>query len=348
MPPACASARRSVSSSRARSSTPRRRARSSTNHASIRRSCSSRRSKCSGNTRERHRVPGTPFLSVTRYSLRVIAENLFGRDAVLPPLQLSYRLESRIPGALGGAEAVQGRDFMYAMPALPVRILSLVPDHATEIQEPGRVDLRADRGSLLSRDAATRPRDRALRARRDYHRRRAGGVRPPASRCDPRRAWADRRRGPAGRSERAGRDSAGQPRRRLDAAARRPRSRRAADLRLVCSRTPGESEDGRARWLVDGRSDCPGSNTWLCVTYWFQLVLATIVWLSSELMFFAALFAIYFTARAPHRGRMAAGADRAQRAVRAGRHPRSWSARRSPVSTGCSRRSGATSFGLRR
>jgi hypothetical protein len=79
--------------------------------------------------------PGRRFFQY-EYSLRVIAENLFGRDAVLPPLQLSYRLESRIPGALGAAEAVQGRDFTYAMPALPVRILSLVPDHATDIHEP--------------------------------------------------------------------------------------------------------------------------------------------------------------------------------------------------------------------
>jgi hypothetical protein len=79
--------------------------------------------------------PGRRFFQY-EYSLRVVAENLFGRDAVLPPLQLSYRLESRFPGALGAAEAVQGRDFVYAMPALPVRILSLVPDHATDIHEP--------------------------------------------------------------------------------------------------------------------------------------------------------------------------------------------------------------------
>ena len=97
--------------------------------------------------------PGRRFFQY-QYSLRVIAENLFGRDAVLPPLQLSYRLESRIPGALGSAEAVQGRDFMYAMPALPVRILSLVPDHATEIQEPGastfeQIEDRSFRATLL-------------------------------------------------------------------------------------------------------------------------------------------------------------------------------------------------------
>lgn len=97
--------------------------------------------------------PGRRFFQY-EYSLRVIAENLFGGDAVLPPLQLSYRLESRLPGALGGAEAVQGRDFVYAMPALPVRILSLVPDHATDIQEPGastfeQIEDRSFRATLL-------------------------------------------------------------------------------------------------------------------------------------------------------------------------------------------------------
>jgi hypothetical protein len=97
--------------------------------------------------------PGRRFFQY-EYVLRVIAENLFGRDAVLPPLQLSYRIESRMPGALGGAEAVQGRDFMYAMPALPIRIQSLVPDHATDIQEPGastfeQIEDRSFRATLL-------------------------------------------------------------------------------------------------------------------------------------------------------------------------------------------------------
>ena len=47
----------------------------------------------------------------------------------------------------------------------------------------------------------------------------------------------------------------------------------------------------------------------------------TIIWLSSELMFFAGLFAMYFTvARAGHR-RVAAGADRARTS------PTPWSSR---------------------
>ena len=42
----------------------------------------------------------------------------------------------------------------------------------------------------------------------------------------------------------------------------------------------------------------------------------TIVWLSSELMFFAGLFAMYFTARAQAGGGLATAADRAQPAFR--------------------------------
>ena len=38
----------------------------------------------------------------------------------------------------------------------------------------------------------------------------------------------------------------------------------------------------------------------------------TIVWLSSELMFFAGLFAMYFVARAQARRELAAGAHRAE------------------------------------
>ena len=55
----------------------------------------------------------------------------------------------------------------------------------------------------------------------------------------------------------------------------------------------------------------------------------TIIWLASELMFFAGLFAMYFTARArctPATGR--ADADAPGPALRAGLHDRSWCSRR--------------------
>jgi hypothetical protein len=86
------------------------------------------------------------------YSLRIIAENAFGRDVSLPPLQLTYRIESAVPG--GSTAAVQGRDFTYALPPLSIRVLSLVPDNATDIREApiatfdGIAD-RAFRGTVL-------------------------------------------------------------------------------------------------------------------------------------------------------------------------------------------------------
>jgi hypothetical protein len=68
------------------------------------------------------------------YSLRIIAENAFGRDVSLPALQLTYRVESRVAGNSTVA-AIQGRDFSYVLPPLSVRVLSLVPDNAIDIRE---------------------------------------------------------------------------------------------------------------------------------------------------------------------------------------------------------------------
>ena len=65
------------------------------------------------------------------YSLRAIAENLIGNDVLLPALSLNYRVESRAQSG-----TVQGRDLIYAMPPLPVRVLSMVPDNAPDIREP--------------------------------------------------------------------------------------------------------------------------------------------------------------------------------------------------------------------
>lgn len=65
------------------------------------------------------------------YTLRILAEDAFGQDLTIPPLPLTYRIETR---AERGA-VVQGRDQTYVMPALAMRVVSLVPDTATDIQE---------------------------------------------------------------------------------------------------------------------------------------------------------------------------------------------------------------------
>ena len=65
------------------------------------------------------------------YDLRVIAENVFAAAASLPPLEITYKVESRVD--LG--EAVMGRDQAYALPTLAIRVLSMVPDTAVDIRE---------------------------------------------------------------------------------------------------------------------------------------------------------------------------------------------------------------------
>jgi hypothetical protein len=65
------------------------------------------------------------------YQVRVIAENVFASTATLPALEISYKVESRVETG----ESVAGRDQTYALPALAVRVLSVVPDTATDIRE---------------------------------------------------------------------------------------------------------------------------------------------------------------------------------------------------------------------
>lgn len=75
-------------------------------------------------------TPGRRYIQY-RYIARLIAENAFGAEAVIPPIQLTYRIESRV----AQGDAVQGRDLAYAMAPLPVRVQSLVPNSATDIRE---------------------------------------------------------------------------------------------------------------------------------------------------------------------------------------------------------------------
>lgn len=65
------------------------------------------------------------------YRLRVIAEDAFGADVSVPPLEVSYRVESKV----SGGDSVQGRDQTYALPRASVRLTSIVPDDTTDIRE---------------------------------------------------------------------------------------------------------------------------------------------------------------------------------------------------------------------
>src|SRR5204863_2870921 len=92
------------------------------------------------------------------YKLRVIAENVFGKDASIPETKISYRVQSHTgqPAAAGGPkETIEGRDQTCLMPPMPLRVLSLVPAEASDIRDAGTesfgdLDQRAFRANLLT------------------------------------------------------------------------------------------------------------------------------------------------------------------------------------------------------
>ena len=75
-------------------------------------------------------VPGKRFFQYA-YRVRLIAEDAFGNDVPIPPLEISYRIESQVKGG----ESVQGRDQSYALPKASVRLISMVPDDTSDIRE---------------------------------------------------------------------------------------------------------------------------------------------------------------------------------------------------------------------
>jgi hypothetical protein len=63
------------------------------------------------------------------YTVRFLGEGMFGQDAVIPPLTVTYNIRA----ASGGG--AQGRDQGYVLPALPVRIVSIAPRDAVDIRD---------------------------------------------------------------------------------------------------------------------------------------------------------------------------------------------------------------------
>jgi len=64
------------------------------------------------------------------YRARLISEDLFGKDVKIPELKLTYRVQSLMNGA-----AIEGMEKTYFLPALSIRVLSLVPADATDIRD---------------------------------------------------------------------------------------------------------------------------------------------------------------------------------------------------------------------
>ncbi len=65
------------------------------------------------------------------YRMRIINPDVIGKDVPLPDMGLHYRINSRMQGNT----AVQGRDLLYYLPQLQLRIASMVPESAGDIRD---------------------------------------------------------------------------------------------------------------------------------------------------------------------------------------------------------------------
>ena len=65
------------------------------------------------------------------YKLRLIGDDLFGKDVTLPPMKVSYKVQSKVPQG----SAIEGGDHLYQLPSESIRVLALVPADATGIRE---------------------------------------------------------------------------------------------------------------------------------------------------------------------------------------------------------------------
>ena len=84
------------------------------------------------------------------YTLRLIGDDVFGTEVPVPPLQVSYRIESKVQQT----QAVQGREQTYILPPIPIRVASLVASSETHIREAPvptltAISARQARGALL-------------------------------------------------------------------------------------------------------------------------------------------------------------------------------------------------------
>ncbi|MEP6782269.1 MAG: hypothetical protein ABI983_01295 [Acidobacteriota bacterium] len=73
------------------------------------------------------------------YQLRIISPDAIGQDVNIPPLTISYRIHSRV----GAAATLEGRDLSYLMPMMPIKVLSLVPNDASDIRDASEASLAA-------------------------------------------------------------------------------------------------------------------------------------------------------------------------------------------------------------
>ena len=99
-------------------------------------------------------TPGKRFFQYD-YRLRLIAEDAFGNDVPIPPLEVSYRIESLVQGG----DTTQGREQSYSLPRTSLRLISLVPDDTADIREAAAatftaIENRDSRANLMQTIAA--------------------------------------------------------------------------------------------------------------------------------------------------------------------------------------------------
>ena len=85
-----------------------------------------------------------------QYTIRLLGEEFFGKEVLLPRLQISYRVQN----SLQGGAALAGRETQYSLVPVPIRVLSLVPPGASDIRDTpldtfGDVEARLFRSNLL-------------------------------------------------------------------------------------------------------------------------------------------------------------------------------------------------------
>lgn len=94
-------------------------------------------------------TPGKRFIQYD-YRMRLIAEDAFGADVAIPPLEVTYTIESKVTGG----ESVMGREQSYALPRASVKLISVVPDDTSDIREPAasafsEIETRNSRADLF-------------------------------------------------------------------------------------------------------------------------------------------------------------------------------------------------------
>jgi len=64
------------------------------------------------------------------YTVRLLGEDFFGRDVAIPATTVTFRIRT------GEADTSEGTEHTYVLPSISMRILSLLPAQAADIQEP--------------------------------------------------------------------------------------------------------------------------------------------------------------------------------------------------------------------